>query len=697
MAGLQKIRGFYQAAMLAAIATFPVGLANAADNERGPYIPPVTVTATSNPLDAFEYPGSVTVMDSNDIEIRIPSTVDDIIEGIPNTTMAGGPRRNGETPIIRGFGAQDVIVLLDGTRQNLLTGHEGRFFLDPLMLDSVEVVRGAGSALYGSGGLGGVIEFRTKSAEDFLLPDQTSGFTPTIGLQSVNNEWATGLTMYAQPGPVDFIGSFIYRDAEDISLGDGTSLDSDDDIWSGLAKGSITEGPHFLEAAWLRYQGDSIEPINPQDPDAPDNVDRETMSQNWRLTYDYSDPENDWLNPRATVYYQQYRIDDLRLDAFGGGPTGETLERHVDTLGTRIDNNSFVDLGETDLVTFTYGFETYRDKQDGQSSADGDDRDGVPDADATFAGVFMQAEFDFDQPLGLPGQMLIIPGLRYDYYKSDSSISSSNSDSEISPKLGISYLPVEWYMAYVSYAHAFSAPTMNDLYLTGTHFSLGPTASNFFIPNPNLKPQTTNTIEFGTGVQFENGITDNDLLTAKGNYFLTYGKDLIDLEVIQPFPPACNFGIPGDCDGTTQAVNVHRAKLQGFEFESRYENDYMIFEGAYSHITGEDRDTDEYLGSLQPDMFTFLLGGKIPAVDVQVGWRIIHARDFTATDDPLEERDSYTVNDIYAVWAPTEFLTGLNWSFGVDNVFNKDYDRVYVGAAEPGINFKTYVSYSFNW
>ena len=125
MAGLQKFRQFYRAAMLAAIATFPVGLANAADNERGPYIPPVTVTATSNPLDAFEYPGSVTVMDSNDIEIRIPSTVDDIIEGIPNTTMAGGPRRNGETPIIRGFGAQDVIVLLDGTRQNLLTGHEG--------------------------------------------------------------------------------------------------------------------------------------------------------------------------------------------------------------------------------------------------------------------------------------------------------------------------------------------------------------------------------------------------------------------------------------------------------------------------------------------------------------------------------------------------------------------------------------------
>jgi len=683
--------------MLATIATFPVGMAHAADGGRGPFIPPVTVTATSNPMDAFQYPGSVTVMDSNDIEIRVPSTVDDILEGIPNTTMAGGPRRNGETPVIRGFGAQDVIVLLDGTRQNLLTGHEGRFFLDPMMIESVEVVRGAQSALYGSGGLGGVIEFGTKEAADFLTPDQTFGFAPIVGAQSVNNEWSAGMSVFAQPGNFDFIGSFLYRDASDIDLGDGTTLDSDDDLWSGFAKGSITEGPHFVEASWLRYQGTSYEPINPQDPDAPDQVQRDNLSQNWRLSYGYSDPENDWLNPNITLYYQQFEIDDLRLDAFGSGPTGETLERHVDTLGMRLDNNSFVDLGETDMVTFTYGVETYRDKQDGESSVEGDDRDGVPDADAGFVGVFAQAEFNFDQPMGLPGELIVIPGLRYDYYRSSSDVANSNSDSEISPKLGISYLPVEWYMAYVSYAQAFSAPTMNDLYLTGTHFSLGPTASNFFIPNPDLKPQTTNTIEVGTGVQFENSLAEEDLLTAKGNYFLTYAQDLIDLEVIQPFPPACNFGIPGDCDGTTQATNVHRAKMQGVEFESRYENNFMIFEGAYSHISGEDRDTGEYLGLLQPDMFTFHLGGKIPAINTQIGWRLIHARDFTATDDPLEEREKYTVNDIYAVWQPLEFLYGLNVSVGVDNIFDTNYDRVYVGAAEPGRNFKTYVSYTLAW
>ncbi|MEX0808119.1 MAG: TonB-dependent receptor [Dongiaceae bacterium] len=684
---------------------FVAGIPGQVQAEQGAvYAPRVTVTATTNPIEAFEYPGSVTVLDSGDIQNRIPSTIDDVLKGVPNTTMGGGPRRNGETPIIRGFGAQDVIVLLDGTRQNLLTGHEGRFFLDPLMLDQVEVVRGAGSALYGSGGLGGVIEFRTRDAEDLLAPGETFGVSPFVGGQSVNDEYSTGLTVFGQPGEqFDFIGSFLYRNAGDISLGDGSTLDSDDDLWSGLGKATFTEGPHSIQGAWLRYDGESFEPINPQDPSAPDRVERDVLSQNWRLTYEFQDPSIDWLDLNATAYYQQYEIDDLRLDAMGAGPTGETLTRHVDTIGFRLDNSSYVDIGEMDNVIFTYGAEAYQDKQDGDT--DGADRDGVPNADATFAGVFAQAEFDFIEPLGLPGELLVIPGVRYDSYTSDSDLDDSNSDDAISPKIGASYLPTEWLMFYGSYAHAFSAPTMNDLYLTGTHFDLSSafgfpdgTVLNLFEPNPDLKPQTTRTYELGAGVQFEDMATDNDLLTAKGTWFLTYGKDLIDLDVIQPIPFFnCNPMIPGNCNGSTTATNVHRAKLQGVEFETGYENDLMILEAAYAHIDGEDRDTGEPLGSLQPDTFTGHAAAKIEPVDMQIGWRITVADDFTNTDDPSEERDGYTVNDVYALWQPLDFLAGFSLAVGVDNIFDKSYSRVFTGADEPGRNYKTYMSYTIAW
>ena len=45
----------------------------------------------------------------------------------------------------------------------------GSFFSDPELYKSVEVLRGpASSTLYGAGALGGVINFTTKDASDFL-------------------------------------------------------------------------------------------------------------------------------------------------------------------------------------------------------------------------------------------------------------------------------------------------------------------------------------------------------------------------------------------------------------------------------------------------------------------------------------------------------------------------------------------------
>ncbi len=133
----------------------------------------ISVTATRNPIKAFEYPGMVSVIGREGIQTRQPSTPDDILKFVPNVEFTGGPRRTGETPSIRGFSGPDVIVMFDGARQNFGSAHDGRFFIDPSLLKSVEVLRGPASSLYGSGGTGGIIEFRTMGAADFLAPGET--------------------------------------------------------------------------------------------------------------------------------------------------------------------------------------------------------------------------------------------------------------------------------------------------------------------------------------------------------------------------------------------------------------------------------------------------------------------------------------------------------------------------------------------
>ncbi|MGD9742730.1 MAG: TonB-dependent receptor [Dongiaceae bacterium] len=661
---------------------------------------PVTITATKNPITTFEYPGSVTVIDQQEIDERIPSTIDDVIEGVPNTTSAGGPRRNGESPIIRGFSNQDVIVLLDGTRQNFNSAHDGRFFLDPSLLKQVEVVRGAGSALYGSGGLGGVMEVRTKDASDYLAPGESFGANVFFGAQSVNGEISPGITLFGAPSEnLDLVGSFIYRDSGDIELGNGAELDADDDIISGMAKATFTEGPHSLEGAWIRYDASAIEPNNAQTDTDTDFADKDILSQTWRATYGYSDPDNDWVNLDATVYFTQFEVDEERLD---GPDEGEDLKRDVDTYGLRFDNRSKVEIDTENSILFTYGIDAFRDVQDGD--ADGGDREGVPDADSNSIGIFLQSEVNVAAPFGMPGDFLIIPGVRFDYYDASSDLSDKNVDTAVSPKIGVSYLPTDWLMFYGSYAHAFSAPNINDLYLTGVHFEipLGPpfgTVVNRFVPNPDLKPQRTKTIEAGAGFQFEDVLAEGDDLHAKGGWFLTYGKDFISRTVDQPaLFVDCNPAIPGDCDGTTIIDNVNRAKLDGVEVEAGYENDFMIFDFAYSHINGIDRDTGDTLGLLQPDTWALHAAAKLGFMDTQIGWRTIIAEKFEDTGDPSADRDGYTLHDIYAIWRPSfEPIRGLSLSAGIDNLFDEAYTRVWTGAYEAGRDYKGWISYTLAW
>ncbi len=63
----------------------------------------------------------------------------------------------------------------------------------------------------------------------------------------------------------------------------------------------------------------------------------------------------------------------------------------------------------------------------------------------------------------LPGKALIVPGVRYDSYKSESVLPDSkatNDARQFSPRIGVSYTPVKWLMVFANYADAFRAPTV---------------------------------------------------------------------------------------------------------------------------------------------------------------------------------------------------------------------------------------------
>ncbi|WP_026989137.1 TonB-dependent receptor domain-containing protein [Fodinicurvata sediminis] len=658
---------------------------------------PVSITATRNPVAAFDYPGMVSVVDREEMDRRQPSSLDDVLGYLPGVQFTGGPRRTGEMPSIRGFSGADLVVLLDGARQNFLSGHSGRLFVDPSLLREAEVLRGSSSSLYGSGATGGVIELRTIGADDILGEDDTVGLRTSLGGQSVNREWNVTTTAAARPDEnVGLLASVTRRASGRIDLGDGNTLtNTNDDIVSGMVKSNFTLGQyHNLEASALFFNNDAREPINGQGAGGQDKVEKSIRNRTFRLSYSYDNPEETLINPQVTAYYAENKVEDLRLDALGAGPEGERLFRRIETVGLRGENRSHFRFSENSDVTFTYGVEAHRDKQTGR--VDGGPRESVPDAESDYAGAFLQGEFSFREPFGaLPGEILLIPGLRYDYYKSSSDNAEDNKDTALSPRIGASYLPTDWSLLFASYGEAFRAPTFGELYPSGVHFQIPGFGVNNFIPNPDLEPQKTRTLEIGAGLDFKDIFVARDRFQIKGSRYWTKGKDFIDVEVVQPGPPAC---FPPNCNGTTQNVNVEDAKLSGNEIEASYDHPRFRLSANYADIDGENEETGEKLGVLFPRRVNLDGTLKLPEFDSFLGWRILAADDFDKTEDPAEERDGYVVHDLYAGWVPQEGpLEGLRIDFGIDNVFDKTYARTYTDAPEPGRNFKGMISYTLTW
>ncbi len=689
----------------AACALAPHAAGAAADPAPGiESAPVITVYGTRSQRDAFSFPGMVSVLDRAEIDLAQPSTVSDLFRAIPSVQFSGGPRRTGQLPSIRGFGRENVLILLDGARQSFISAHDGRFFLDPELLVRAEAVRGPSSALYGSGAVGGVLAFETASASDLLRPGETLGLRLRGGVQTANREWLAVGTAYARTGDAraSILGSAGLRRSGDIRLANGFDLPSDDRIETWLVKGDVALAPGVaLEASSTGFRNRALEPNNGQGLNLGGgtgtlaDVDKRTASDTWRATLKVAMPGRDWLDANLTAYRTVTDVDEREL------ATGRRTLRDIATTGISARNRAALSQGRA-RTALLVGLDWYRDRQIGtDSQAPDGTRDGVPDGRSEFTGAYAQLELDLDQPLGLPGTLTLIPGLRYDRFESRATLDNrTNGDDAWSARIAGAWAPVQPLLLFGSYGQAFRAPSLNELYLSGVHFPvphpvLGPPrrppvfVTNNFIPNPNLVPERTRTLELGAGLAFEDVALSGDRFEVKGAWWTTRARDLIDLFVDFRFSPTC-FVPPAftPCSaGTTESRNVTAARLNGFDLDLRWISDRFDLIGAFSTINGQERDTGTPLGALTPDRASLDARLKFPGQALLLGARLEAAARFDKGRDPDDIRPGYATLDLYAGWEPP-FARGTRLDLRVDNLFDRQFVRTFAGVIEPGRNLR---------
>ena len=132
-------------------------------------LPTIVVSPTLLPTLASQLGSSVTTITATDIQRQQLRTVPDALRKVPglDIVQTGGP--GGQTSVfLRGTNANHVKVLIDGIDVGNPSNTNGSFDFAHLLTDdiqSIEVLRGPQSGLYGSDAIGGVISITTKKGE----------------------------------------------------------------------------------------------------------------------------------------------------------------------------------------------------------------------------------------------------------------------------------------------------------------------------------------------------------------------------------------------------------------------------------------------------------------------------------------------------------------------------------------------------
>lgn len=177
----------------------------------------------------------IRVLTKQNIELLNAQNTADLI-ALSGSAMVQKSQQGGGSPILRGFEASRVVLMVDGVRMNNLiyrAGHlQNIMTLDQAILERVEVLYGPASTVYGSDALGGVIHCYTrkpKTAADGLKINGNA----SARYSTVNQEKTGHFDLNLGWKNIAMLSSLTYSDFGDLKMGKKTQVL--DTLW-GLRK-----------------------------------------------------------------------------------------------------------------------------------------------------------------------------------------------------------------------------------------------------------------------------------------------------------------------------------------------------------------------------------------------------------------------------------------------------------------------------
>lgn len=156
----------------------------------------VVVAATRWNQESRDVPSKVVSISAKEATLQNPQTAADLLT-VSGKVFMQKSQQGGGSPMIRGFATNRLLYTVDGVRMNTAIFRGGNIqnliSLDVFATEQVEVFFGAGSVIYGSDAVGGVMAFRT--------------LTPQLSLHDTPNVHGKAVTRYSSANN-EFTGHF---------------------------------------------------------------------------------------------------------------------------------------------------------------------------------------------------------------------------------------------------------------------------------------------------------------------------------------------------------------------------------------------------------------------------------------------------------------------------------------------------------
>jgi hemoglobin/transferrin/lactoferrin receptor protein len=195
------------------------------------YLNEAVVSASKFEEKSKDVAQQVQVIDQRDIRFISPQNSADLLQQ-SGSVLVQKSQQGGGSPVMRGFEANKVLLVVDGVRMNNAIyrgGHlQNVLTLDNTILDKVELVMGPGSVVYGSDALGGVMHFYTKNPELGLGEKMLVKGNAFVRSSTSNQEFSGHLDFNLGGARFASLTSVTYSNFNDLRSGDlrAPSLDA---------------------------------------------------------------------------------------------------------------------------------------------------------------------------------------------------------------------------------------------------------------------------------------------------------------------------------------------------------------------------------------------------------------------------------------------------------------------------------------